>query len=71
MARTNLKVISVYFDDQGYDLVKKAASLENRSMSNFAQTVVLQAADERLSGTALADMVVTSSEPRTKDKKRS
>lgn len=58
MARTNLRVISVYFDDAGYNLVKRAATAENRSMSNFTQTVVIQAAEERLAGTSLADMAV-------------
>jgi hypothetical protein len=35
MARTSLKVISVYLNDTDYDRVSRAAALADRSMSNY------------------------------------
>lgn len=47
MGRTKLRVISVYLDDARYDMVKRAAALEHRTMSNFLGMVGVEAAEER------------------------
>lgn len=46
MARTNLKVISVYLNEGDYKAVKRASEGQNRSMSNFLHTVGVQAAHD-------------------------
>jgi uncharacterized protein (DUF1778 family) len=50
MARTNLKVISVYLNDRDYTRVQNAAALQNRSMSNFLHTIGVAAAQDVIEG---------------------
>jgi len=44
MARTDLNPISVYANDEQLSVLKKAAALEHRSLSNFLLTTGLEKA---------------------------
>jgi hypothetical protein len=46
MARTNLKALSVYLNEQQSKGLERAAALENRSVSNFLLTLGIQRAEE-------------------------
>jgi hypothetical protein len=48
MARTSLKVISVYLNDKDYKTVSDASAKEDRSMSNFLKLHGVAAAKQIL-----------------------
>lgn len=53
MARTNLKVLSVYLEEGDHKTVSDAAAREARTMSNYAGQVVTLAAREDMAVTDL------------------
>lgn len=70
MARTNLKVLSVYLNDKDHKTIKDTALLENRSMSNYAGTVAAIAAQSKLTTVDLERAVEQYEQSRKKSKSR-